>query len=117
MPLLLAVAVGVASALAMIGRIAPEQTAASVAPEGWTQYRSVWVWKAVATTVEISVSNDGREWTRVGTWDAVTGTNTVTFLVPAATAATATDPRIRIGTADRRAGFEAAIQLKGAKCQ
>ena len=116
----LAAAIGItlaAAAMHIAGNLTPAITppaaapAPQFAPAGWRHYQAVWHWTAPATEVEIHITADGTEWTRLGTHQATPGRNTFTILIPDRIRATAGSPRLRIGTADRRIGFETTISL------
>jgi len=78
-----------------------------------TRYRCTFHWKGAAEAVECWMSPDGQQWDRIADGIAVErGSNTIWILIGSERVASATAPRIRIGTADRRIGFETAIKLR-----
>jgi len=78
-----------------------------------TRYRCTFHWTGSAEAVECWMSPDGQQWDRIADGIAVErGSNTIWILIGSERIATATAPRIRIGTADRRIGFETAIKLR-----
>jgi hypothetical protein len=77
-----------------------------------TRYACTFHWNGGADQVDVHMSPDGQSWQQICESLPVThGSNTIWILIASETAAAATAPRIRIGTADRRLGFETAITL------
>lgn len=120
----LSAALGITMAFAIIRALPPTGTAgvppapaaspaasALPAPAGWQHYRCTFVWTAPATNVYLSVSPDGHTWQPCGIapHPATNGVNTLYLLLPATILADSPAPRLRIGTADRRYGFDTAL--------
>lgn len=86
-------------------------TAASMLP-GCSNVKVNWQWTAEPATVEICVSRDGIYWARLGEQQATVGHNETYLLIPSGYLNDPTStPRMRIGTADRRFGFETSIDM------
>ena len=77
-----------------------------------TRYACTFHWRGKADQVDVHMSPDGHSWQQICDGLQVQhGSNTIFILIASETIATATAPRIRIGTADRRIGFEQSITL------
>jgi len=119
LPAAISAAFGITLAFAIIRAFPPGNAGVPPAPAarqaarpaGWQHYRVTFVWTAPATNIYPSISPDGQTWQPCGIapHPATNGVNTLYLLLPATILADSPAPRLRIGTADRRYGFETSL--------
>jgi hypothetical protein len=119
----LAASAGIALAIGLLAGCRerqPEQADATEAPSAQadatlgaaTRYRLTFHWNGPAAPVDVHLSADGLAWQRIcNGLPAATGSNTIHILISTEILRAASAPRLRIGTADRKRGFETPIKL------
>lgn len=81
-------------------------------PRGYRRFVARFVWTAPAGEVAVWMSDGGTDWARLGNQQAAPGTNEISLLIPDwYCRLPEARPRLRIGTPDRRYGFETEVNV------